>query len=217
MSASYSERERLFSSSSFKAQVADRLELENNLVISAIEAVLGAGLIPCRLSRNDRALAVDGATILAAIGGRQSTKDSIVRVGAKLCAMTMQQEAGNADGHGVASIFPILPSICFETDLAEVLLNLWRIARKPSNGFKGVTVGIFWTDVLGSIAYGAIEQPSEGRRRIYASRRHPVLSDAGSWDSVRSSAVGGIIYSARSIMRFGALLEGSVEDTEAAI
>lgn len=117
----------------------------------AIAASVEADLIPARLSRNDRALAVDGATILAAIGGRQSRGASIVRTGLTLCAMTMQHEAGTPKRLGVADIYPSSASVSFGTDIAEVFLNLWRAAHGSSTkGFKGVSIGVYWTDEQGS-------------------------------------------------------------------
>jgi len=92
MPESYSARQRLFRSSLFQDQVADRLELDRGLVYPAINAMVHAGMVPCRLSRNEKALAVDGAMILAAIGGRQALEASIVRVGCTLCAMAIQHE-----------------------------------------------------------------------------------------------------------------------------
>ncbi|MFC7700422.1 hypothetical protein ACFQX9_27450 [Bradyrhizobium sp. GCM10028915] len=186
MSDAYTERQRLYRSSRFRSQVADRLELDGCLVVPAIAAFVEADLIPARLSRNDRALAVDGATILAAIGGRQSRGASIVRTGLTLCAMTMQHEAGTPKRLGVADIYPSSASVSFGTDIAEVFLNLSRAAHGSSTkGFKGVSIGVHWTDEQGSILFGTIEQGSEGRKRTYASQAFPAPPHGGKWDSCR--------------------------------
>ncbi|MDX3965524.1 MAG: hypothetical protein QHD01_02855 [Bradyrhizobium sp.] len=218
MSDSFSARRQLFQSALFQDQVADRLELDRGLVYPAINAMLQADMIPCRLSRNHKALATDGAMILAAIGGRQSLAASIVRVGCAVCAMNMQHEIGAPQRGSGADMFPTSASFSFGTDVAEVLLNLWRISRGSSTkGFKGVTIGIYWSDVLGSTLFGAIEQPSLGRKRTYATQALPAPPGGGDWEFIQMSAVGGTLYSPMSILRFGALLDTSVEETAAAI
>jgi hypothetical protein len=218
MSDSYAERRRLFRSRLFRDQVADRLELDASLVVPAIDALTEADMIPCRLSRNAKALAVDGAMILAAIGGRQSRPASIVRVGSTLCSMTLQHETGRPKRLGVADIFPNTASISFGTDVAEVFLNLWAAAHGSSTkGFKGVSVGVYWSDPQGSLLLGAIEQRSEGRKRIYSTEAFPTPPGGGQWDFVQMPAAGGTLYSPMSILRFGALLDASVDETAAQI
>jgi len=96
-------------------------------------------------------------------------------------------------------------------------MNLWRAAHgQTTQGFKGVTVGIYWSDTLGSTLFGTI-QPSTGRKRTSSTQALAPAPDGGKWDFVQLSPVGGTLYSATSILRFCALLDASVEETAAAI
>jgi len=211
-------RQRLFESLEFREEVAERLCLDRSLVLNSIDALLDAELIPCALSTNARSLAADGASILMAIGSRQSTAASIARVAARLGSMDLQGEiAGNEPARGVADIFPRTTSISFGTDVAELLLNLWKAAHGIStSGFTGVAVSMLWNDMQGSILFGVIEQSVGRRKRIYATDPFRIPSGVtNEWHFVQLPTVGGIKYEPRSILRFGALLDASVADTAA--
>jgi hypothetical protein len=213
---SYSERRELFSTTLFQEQVADRLQLDGRLVAPAIQAMVEADMLPCRLSRDEKALAVDGSLILAAIGGRQSRPTSTVRVGSTLCSMTLRNETGSPKSQGRADIFPTNNSVSFGTDVAEVFLNLWGAVRGSSTkGFKGVAIGVYWSDERGSLLSGTIEQASAGRKRTYATQALPAPPGGGKWDFVQLPTIGGTLFSPMSILRFGALLDASVEETAA--
>jgi len=217
MPDAYDERRRLFRSRLFHDQVADRLQLDGSLVAPAIKAMIEADMLPCRLSGSAQALAVDGAVILAGIGSRRSHPASIVRAGTEFCGMTLRCETGGPKRLGVADIFPNTKSISFGTDVAEVFMNLWKAAHGSSTkGFKGVAVAVHWSDTQGSVLLGTIEQSTD-RKRIYASRAFPASSAIGEWDFVQISTVGGTVFSPRSILRFGALLDASVDETAAEI
>ena len=54
-------------------------------------------------------------------------------------------------------------------------------------------------------------------KRIYASGAFPESSAIGELDFVQISTVGGTIFSPLSILRFGALLDASVDETAAEI
>ena len=213
-SNSWNAREMIFRSLWFPEEVAHRLELDEELVTHSIGAVLEAGNVPCSIGNNSDSLAVDGATMLLAIGSRQSSSESTVRVARRLATMALQCEiGGQSELAGRADLFPQRDSIGFGSDLYAVFQNLWRAARgTTTNGFKGVSVSMLWNDD-GSILFGAIEQNQ--RRRIYASEALQI--PAGGWDYVQLPAVGGTKFSPLAILRFGALLDAVVADTTATL
>lgn len=171
-------RHRLFESEWFREEIAERLCLDRLSVASSIDALLEAELIPCALSTNAKSLAADGAAILMAIGSQQPNAASIARVTMRFGCMDLQAETGGQEpSRGVADIFPNAKSICFGTDLAELLLNLWKAAHQSStSGFTGVAVSMLWNDLSGSVLFGVIEQPVGPRKRVYATEAFRIPS-----------------------------------------
>ncbi|WFU40774.1 hypothetical protein QA640_42600 [Bradyrhizobium sp. CB82] len=188
------------------------------MVAKSIDALLEAELIPCALSTNAKSLAADGATILMAIGSQQPNTTAIARVTTRFGCMDLQAETGGQEpSRGVADIFPSTKSISFGTDLAELLLNLWKAAHQSStSGFTGVGVSMLWNDVQGSVLFGVIEEPVGRRKRVYATEAFRIPSAVkNEWDFVQLPTTGGIKYAPRSILRFGALLDSAVSSTAA--
>jgi hypothetical protein len=130
--------------------------------------------------------------------------------------MTLRNETGSPKSQGRADIFPTNNSVSFGTDVAEVFLNLWGAVRGSSTkGFKGVAIGVYWSDERGSLLSGTIEQASASRKRTYATQALPAPPGGGKWDFVQLPTIGGTLFSPMSILRFGALLDASVEETAA--
>lgn len=217
MSGAQAARRRLYESRLFRAQVADRLSLDHSLVTKSVDALLAGNLLPSKMSTNAKSLAADGASILLAMGSQQPGPNSITMTMMKFGLMSLQHEIGGRDRPlGVADIFPRTQSICFGTDLAELLLNLWKAAHGSStSGFAGVSVKMLWSDVRGTVLFGVVEQQNGRCQRLYATA--PVIpTGADQWDFVQLETVGGTIFSPLSILRFGGLLDASVADTAAA-
>lgn len=212
--ASRHARELIFRAPWFQDEVAGRLELEEPLISRAIEAILAAGILPSSFHANSKALAVDAATMLLAIGTRQTRPESTCRVAKRLEAMRQQCEIGSQpELDEKADIFPQTDSTSFGSDLFVLFQNLWRAARgTTTKGFKGVSVSMLWNDD-GSILFGLIEQNQ--RKRIYSSEALQI--PAGGWDYIRLPAAGGTIFSPLIILRFGALLDAVVSDTAATL
>lgn len=213
-------RRRLFRSHRFRRELAWRLELNGGLITHSLDALLGADVIPCDLSENAEALAVDGAAVLMAIGSQQMHPASTLRVSARLTAMTLRCEVGGPPecAPGIVDIFPGAVSFSFGSDLTVLFRNLWQAARgATTKGFKGASVSMLWKDEQGSVLFGVIDQRGE-HKRIYASEplRIPAAIGDGS-DTVRSPRVGGTVYSPTSILRFGALLDAVAADTAASL
>lgn len=92
--------------------------------------------------------------------------------------MDLQAETGGHErSRGVADTFPRTKSISFGTDLAELLLNLWKAVHQSSaSGFTGVAVNMLWNDMQGSVLFGVIEGPVGRRRRVYATEAFRIPS-----------------------------------------
>ncbi len=213
-------RRRLFQSELFWEQASDRLSLEGDLIRRPLVALLESGLLPCDLAHNARALAADAAMILLAVGSRQSAPNSIVRVTKRLGTMNQQCEIGGRDpARGIADIFPRDTSLTFGTDLSDLFCNLWRAARQSTtSGFAGVTVSMLWADERGSVLFGEIDQPGTGRKRVFSNEPLHIPSTPDvAWKFVQLPTVGGIVFSATSILRFAALLAASVANTRASL
>ena len=65
--------------------------------------------------------------------------------------------------------------------------------------------------------FGTIDHRASRRHRFYSSDTVVISRGRGGLDDVRPPVVGGVVFSPRSILRFGALLDAAVTDTPAAL
>jgi hypothetical protein len=70
-----------------------------------------------------------------------------------------------------------------------------------------------WSDELGTVLFGVVEQQKVQRQRVYASAAVIPPGIAEQCDFIKLQTVGGTIFSPLSVPRFGALLDASVADT----
>lgn len=206
-------RRDAFGNRLFSSGAARNLELPDNMVANAVDVLVDANVLPCDLADNSEALAADGASVLMAIGSRQAAPASILRAVRRLSTMPFEFEIGDPaePKSGLVDLFPQNASSSFGSDLSAILLNMWQAARGTATKFKGVSVTMAWIDERGNQLFGAIEQGPAGRKRIYSS--DPSQASTGR----DLSAVGGIIYSPKSLLRFAAHLDATMAGTGAAL
>ena len=215
-------RRTLFETTDFREEVAERLNLDIAKISPPIEALLQAGVIPCKRPGNAEALGVDATKILLAIGSQQASPASIVRVSERLGAMTLQGEISNPNDMGSASTFPRLKSLSFEVHLARISRSIWKAAHGSSpSPLHPIAVSVLWNDERGSCLFGTIDQWERGRtrrKRIYASESLGLpAAILGNWDSVQLPAVGGTVFSPLPLLGYFDLLDQGVEDTAASL
>lgn len=206
-------RRDAFGTRAFSKGTARNLELSDEMVANAVAALVDANMMPCDLADNSEALAVDGATILMAIGARQADAASILRVTRRLSTMPFEFEIGDPAEPSADrfDLFPQEASYSFGRDLGAVLQKMWQAARGATKKFKGVSITMAWSDKRGSHLCGAIEQGARGRQRIYS-------SDPSQWPTGRDTPTfGGIIYSPKALLRFAAHLDATMAGTAASL
>ncbi|MGY4617634.1 hypothetical protein ACVWZ4_002861 [Bradyrhizobium sp. USDA 4472] len=205
-------RRNAFATDAFSKGAARNLELGDELIVNAVDALVDANVMPCDLADNSDALAVDGAAILMAIGSRQTEAASILRVTRRLSTMPFEFEIGDP-AEPVADRFDLFPeqaAYSFGSDLAAVLKNMWQAARGTTKKLKGVSITMAWSDERASHLFGAIEQGKGGRQRIYS-------SEASQWPTGSDTPFGGIIYSPKALLRFAAHLDATMAGTAASL
>jgi len=215
-------RRKLFETTEFRDEVAERLNLDIAKIAPPIEALLQAGVIPCKRQDNAEALGVDGAKILLAIGGQQAGPGSVVRVSERLGKMTLQAEISDPKNAESGRTFPRWKSSSFEVDLARISQSIWKAAHGTSpSPLHPIAIRVLWKDERGSCLFGTIDQWERGRTRrkkIYASESLGLpAAILGNWDYVQLPAVGGTVFSPLPLLGFYDLLDAGVEDTPASL
>jgi hypothetical protein len=219
-------RRKLFEAREFQDETAERLNLTGAMVTNAIGALLAAALIPCSRSNSAEALAVDGATLLMAIGS-QVRADAIARVTTRFAAMTLQIDTDRPKGAAATGTKPRGP-VTFEDDLSAMFQHSWKAARSASHSsINAMGVSLLWHDPRGSVLFGTIDRWERGKpryKKIYASEsmRLPA-APGGDWDFIhlpenyRLPTVGGTIFSPPPLLGFCELLAEGVEETAASV
>ncbi len=213
-------RKKLYEVRGFRREAAERLNLDPRMVNDAIEALAAAGVVPCTLTDNAQALAMDGVWMLLGIGSRVRP-DAIALQSARFASMTLQ-----IDGDHPRSPKGGSRNATFENELTALFREIWSPAHEAA--FPPVMgVGLHWSDGQGSLLFGTIDFWERGKprhRKIFASEplRLP-QAPGGEWDfvhideSFRLPAVGGIAFSPLPLIGFIKLLAKGAEGTAASV
>jgi hypothetical protein len=213
-------RKKLYAVQGFRREAAARLNLDPKMVKGAIDALVGAGVVPCTLADDAQALAMDGVWMLLSIGSRVRP-DAIAGQTARFASMTLQ-----IDGDRPRSAKSGSPDATFENELATLFRETWatvdEAAVPPVLG-----VGLQWSDGRGSILFGTIDRWERGRprhRKIFASEplRLP-QAPGGEWDFVHLDesfclpSIGGMAFSPLPLLGFFELLAEGFEEKAASL
>jgi hypothetical protein len=102
----------------------------------------------------------------------------------------------------------------FEDDLAEALRNTWEASEGMGVGLPyPPNVTIMWNDG-GGVLYGRIQDIRSGATALYSNAAIPPGLD-GTWDHVRTDAVGGTGFSALSLLGFAECVRDAVRQEAA--
>lgn len=210
-------RDRIFASSEFHGEVADRLGHPTADIASILDA-LSPALSQLPLNDNAAALAGAGASILMAVCSRQRKAAAIRRATARLLAMPYRFEVGApAEMPPVPNIMRELSGETFGADVAQLLRNLWVASRgTTAAGFRPTELSVTWGDQNGSVLHGVIEQWSCRRKKLYSSAelQAPSLFE---WNFVEVPSVGGCLIAPISLVGFAAILDDYTDGTDASI
>jgi hypothetical protein len=201
-------RSDFYRSTRFKRGVADILRREPRDVALCIDSLLEAGHVASAGVDMPAAIAVssDAATILAAVASQQRRPASVVRVAARIIAMSLQFEIGRPSGPAAAGE-PPPPAETFGGELANLFRHLWSNGENGSAGRTLPFLTVCWNEG-GTALFGTTDHSQAGRgKRLFSSVRLPVPlgGGAGNWDFVRLPTVGGSLFSPPSIAGFGEL------------
>jgi hypothetical protein len=164
-------RRDLLASKEFRFGLTESLGISDTRAVDVMDRLLAVDQIfPCQLDSNVRALGADGALVLAAIGSPEGDTRYLARYAMMTASMQLQSTIG--DGPAASETTANRRSVSFGTDLADVLIQVWKIAffaRGEIDPFDvKATIGI--STAKGGTLLGTLEARDVSHTRIYASR-----------------------------------------------
>lgn len=205
-----SSRAKAYRSDEFQREVGQILQRGRRDIRLFVDALLKADRVPVVAPgpQQDAAVATEAARILAAVASRQIKAASVVRVTTRILEMPHRCDVVDRQRDAAAAPAPKRRG-SFENDLAEALRNTWE----ASEGLGGAlpfppNVTVAWNDG-GSVLYGRIQDIRSGATALYCNAAIPAGLD-GTWDFVRTDAVGGTVFSALSLLGFAECVRDAV-------
>lgn len=205
-----SSRVTAYRSNEFQREVGEILQRDRRGIRLFVDALLKADRVPVVAPgpQHDAAVATEAARILSAVASRQIKAASVVRVTGRILEMPHRCDVVDRRRDAPAAPVPKRRG-SFERDLAEALRNTWE----ASEGMGGAlpfppNVTVTWNEG-GSVLYGRIQDIRSGATALYSNAAIPAGLD-GTWDFVRTDAVGGTGFSALSLLGYAECVRDAV-------
>ena len=205
-----SSRAKAYRSNEFQREVGQILQRDRRDIRFYVDALLKADRLPVVAPgpQQDATVATEAARILLAVASRQTNAASVVRVTARILEMPHRCDVVDRRRDAPSAPAPKRRG-SFEGDLAEALRNTWE----ASEGMGGAlpfppNVTVTWSDG-GSVLYGRIQDIRSKTTALYSNAAIPAGLD-GTWDFVRTDAVGGTLFSALSLLGYAECVRDAV-------
>ena len=205
-----SSRAEAYRSDEFQREVGQILQRGRRDIRLFVDALLKADRVPVVAPgpQQDAAVATEAARILSAVASRQIKAASVVRVTTRILKMPHRCDVVARQREAPAAPAPKRRG-SFEDDLAEALRTTWEASEGMGAGLPyPPNVTVTWNDG-GTVLYGRIQDIRSKTTALYSNAAIPAGLD-GTWDYVRTDAVGGTVFSALSLLGFAECVRDAV-------
>lgn len=205
-----SARAKAYRSDEFQREVGQILQRGRRDIRLFVDALLKADRVPVVAPgpQQDAAVATEAARILSAVASRQIKAASVVRVTTRILKMPHRCDVVDRQREAPAAPAPKRRG-SFEDDLAEALRTTWEASEGMGAGLPyPPNVTVTWNDG-GTVLYGRIQDIRSKTTALYSNAAIPAGLD-GTWDYVRTDAVGGTVFSALSLLGFAECVRDAV-------
>ncbi|MFT6669103.1 hypothetical protein [Bradyrhizobium sp. OHSU_III] len=205
-----SSRAKAYRSDEFQREVGQILQRGRRDIRLFLDALLKADRVPVVAPgpQQDAAVATEAARILSAVASRQIKAASVVRVTTRILEMPHRCDVVDRQREALAASAPKRRG-SFEDDLAEALRTTWEASEGMGVGLPyPPNVTVTWNDG-GTVLYGRIQDIRSKTTALYSNAAIPAGLD-GTWDYVRTDAVGGTVFSALSLLGFAECVRDAV-------
>ncbi len=205
-----SSRAKAYRSDEFQREVGQILQRGRRDIRLFVDALLKADRVPVVAPgpQQDAAVATEAARILSAVASRQTKAASVVRVTTRILEMPHRCDVVDRQREAPAAPAPKHRG-SFEDDLAEALRTTWEASEGMGASLPyPPNVTVTWNDG-GTVLYGRIQDIRSKTTALYSNAAIPAGLD-GTWDYVRTDAVGGTVFSALSLLGFAECVRDAV-------